>query len=153
MRRKQLIVVPSALLLAGVFALIGCIPMPGGFKQPDGKPRPEASIGKLNSDKPIRIGDSTYAQVTQTLGPPAMYSPGGAAAVYSYEVNDVNNLVELCFIGQRGYSWRYLLLRFSADGKLESYKTYKDLARLQRDVTDVPLEPSPSRQNRRSTSR
>jgi hypothetical protein len=147
---KRTIILPAFVLILGVYVLIGCIPLPGDFKQPSGQPRPEKLIGKLNSDKPIRIDGATYGQVTETLGLPALASSDHSTAVYTYEINDVNNLANLCFIGEHGWALRHLLLRFAPDGRLQSFKTYKNLDQLRNDAK-TPLEsvepyrPSPVR--------
>jgi len=136
---KRAIILPALLLILGVYVLIGCIPMPGDFKQPDGRPRPEKFIGKLNSDMPIKLGGSTYGQVTGALGLPALASSDHSTAVYTYEINDVNNLANLCFLGEHGWALRHLLLRFAPDGRLQSFKTYKNLDQLRHDA-QTPLE-------------
>jgi hypothetical protein len=136
---KRQLIVPAFLVMTGVLVLIGCIPLPGGYKQPDGQPRPEKHIGKLNSDKPVKIGASNLARVTEILGPPAMISPGREAVVYTYKINDVNVLSDLCFLGQRSYARRQLLLRFGPDGTLQSFKTYKHLDQLRLDL-QMPLQ-------------
>jgi hypothetical protein len=147
---KRAIILPALLLIVGVYVLIGCIPMPGDFKQPSGQPRPEKLIGTLNSGKPIKVGDSTYGEAIQILGPPAMASSDHSTAVYTYEINDVNNLANLCFGGQRGWAPRHLLLRFAPDGRLQSFKTYKNLDQLRHDAPTrldsvEPYRPSPVR--------
>src|SRR5215213_2230832 len=130
--RQRTIAIPVLLIITGVCILIGCIPIPGNFKMRDGRPRPESQIGKLNSDKPLKIGGSTYPQVSDSLGPPALLSHDATVAVYSYDVNDVNLFWPLCFFmgSDQQYHERHLLLRFGSDGRLQSFKTYKDLSKL-----------------------
>ena len=141
LRRKLL--VPLILLIVGVYVLIGCIPIPGNFKKDGKQPRPESQIGELNSDKPIKIRGSTSEQVSAYLGQPTMVSRDGGIAVYSYMINDVTVLWPLCFYGQKQFSDRHLLLRFGPEGRLESFKTFKDLSKLNREIQWAPLDKLP----------
>jgi len=139
MRRK--ITIPMLLIATGVCILIGCIPIPGNFKQPDGRPRPEASIGKLNSDKPLKVGASSQAEVARVLGMPALSSADGTLLVYSYQVNDITTFWPICFfLTEPSYHERHLLLRFGPEGRLQSFKTYKDMSQLRQDTSWTPLD-------------
>src|SRR4051812_24794019 len=139
MRRKTL--APLTLVVLGIAILIGCIPLPGGFKQRGDRPRPEASIGQLNSDKAIKVRGSTFGQVIDALGPPTMSSDDRRILVYTYEVNDISLFWPLCFWegADPEFHQRYLLLRFDDAGRLQSFKTYKDLNDLHGDSSWTAL--------------
>ena len=141
MQRK--LIAPLLLLITGVYVLIGCIPIPGNFKKGGTQPRPESQIGALNSDKPIKLRGSTSGQVAELLGPPTMVSRDGGIAVYSYSINDVSIFWPLCFATDKQYSPRHLLLRFGPEGRLESFKTFKDLSKLNQEISWTPLEKLP----------
>jgi hypothetical protein len=138
---------PASLLGVGIYLLIGCIPLPGSFKPAGGKERPEKLIGRTDSQKPVTFGGSNWEQAAFYLGHPMFATQDRSATVHQYAVHTGTLWYPLCFwAGELGaskkYGSRYLLLRYNDQGKLRSFKVYKDLPQLRADVR-VPLEPVP----------
>lgn len=136
---------PAALLGIAIYLLIGCIPLPGNYKPGNGKERPEKLIGQPSTQKPIRFGESGWDQAVVYLGQPMLAAGDRSVTVHQYSVHTATLWYPLCFwagelSASKKYGSRYLLLRYNGDGKLRSFKVYKDLRKLRGDV-DVPLEP------------
>jgi hypothetical protein len=124
--RLRRVLLPILVAGAGVYLLIGCIPLPGNFKPTRGE-RPETRIGKADSDRPIRIGRTTRQGVREVLGLPAAATPDQRVVAYSYSVNTMTILWPLCFRAEPVRGSRYLVLRFDEADLLESFNVYKQL--------------------------
>jgi hypothetical protein len=139
---------PAALVGAGIYLLIGCIPFPGNYKASGKKERPEKLIGPADSTKPVRIGQAGWDQAIVYLGQPLFAAAGRSITVHQYQVNTTTSWSPLCFwTASKEYRPRYLLMRFDEQGKLESFSIYRDLRKLRTDV-GVPLDPVPTTQQR-----
>jgi hypothetical protein len=143
MRKVIQIAIPMLLVGLGIYLLVGCIPVPGNFQQSSGFTRPEERIGSPDADRPLKVGSAGYEKVIRLLGPPTLDSTNHQAVVYSYQVNDISYVWPLCFSIDPIYRDRHLLLRFNSDGILQSFKVYKDMQTLRRDVSYTELKPGP----------
>jgi hypothetical protein len=123
-------VMPVGLLGVGLYLLVGCIPLPGNFRPPEGGPRPEDQIGKPGSDRPITLGRSTREDVIALLGPPDRVSSDGNSLVFKYQVVTDYLFYPLCFYADKHASTRLLRVTFRPTGELDSFQVAKDLAEL-----------------------
>jgi hypothetical protein len=118
---------PAGVACVGMYLLIGCIPLPGDYRNAAGGPRPEARIGKAGDDRPIQLGRSTLDNVSSVLGRPRFMTPDGRAVGYGYSVRTGVVLYPLCFMADTNKESRVLVLRFDGAGALQSFKVYKDM--------------------------
>jgi hypothetical protein len=120
--------IPMGLIVVPGAALVGCLYIPGSYRQADGRPRPESQIGPPGSDKPIQIGRTTRQDVDRLLGIPAAVDESGSQTlVYHYRVR-TGYVVNLCWgIGPDPdpLEDRFLRLDFDGQNLLRRYKTYK----------------------------
>ena len=117
---------PIALVGVGTFALIGCIPLPGDFRNEDGGPRPEERIGKAGSERPLALGHSTLDRVVAVLGPWSEATADERVVSYRYRVRTGTLVLPLCFMAETTTGYRHLVLRFGDSGALESFKVYRN---------------------------
>ena len=120
---------PIALVGAGTYALIGCIPLPGNYRPTGGGPRPEERIGRASSNKPIRVGSSNRAQVEAILGLPNEGGSTERVAVYQYRVNTGTLIWPLCFTATQQTGYRFLRLEYGPDGTLQRFRVLKSIER------------------------
>lgn len=118
---------PLVFIAAGVYLLIGCIPLPGSRQRIDGQERPERAIGDPDSSKPLRLNRSMLADVATRLGPPRFSTPDRRLVAYHYEIHAGTIVLPLCFHAEQMLASRFLVVRFGPTGILESYKVYKGL--------------------------
>jgi hypothetical protein len=121
---------PLLLTVIGILLLIGCIPIPGDYKLPDGATRPEERIGAPNSVAPIQLDRTTLTGMTPYLGSPNQVSVDRRVAIFNYQVVTGRFLWITCAkmgdVSEPTLAQRYLLVRFHPNGRLESFQVYKD---------------------------
>lgn len=64
------VILPLGLTGLGLWLLVGCIYVPWRDKVPPGERDPRPFVGKLKSDRPLRVSESTQENVRQILGEP-----------------------------------------------------------------------------------
>ena len=119
----------AALLLAGLIGLVGCIWIPGSFHRTDGQPRPETTIGKAGSDKPLWIGRATREKVLEVLGKPEQ-AIGDRSLIYHYSI-ETGGFFFICGFGLPTTAERFLRIDFDDQGVLRAHKVFQDLAAAQ----------------------
>ena len=113
------------LVLGGVVAMVGCIWIPDSHQRVDGRARPETQVGEAGSNKPLRLNEATRADVERVLGAPMVESNDHRRLVYQYDISTGTWL--LCFVlPQPTGATRYLRLDFDEEGRLKSYRVFKD---------------------------
>jgi hypothetical protein len=126
-RLRRLIVPVTASCLA-VYLLIGCIPLPGDYRNTSGGPRPEEQIGKEGDRRrPLQVGRSTFQSATDVLGRPNFTTPDQRVVAYRYAVRTGAVFYPLCFMADTNTAARFLVLRFDDAGALQSFKVHKHL--------------------------
>jgi hypothetical protein len=129
-----------AFIFAGLVGLIGCIWIPGNYQRSDGQPRPETRIGRAGGDKPLQLMRATRADVERVIGPPNCESADHRVLFYEYRVNTAFWL--LCFvIPYTNEEGRHLRLDFNEQGRLASYKVFKDESEAKAGIELAPPPP------------
>jgi hypothetical protein len=116
----------AALLVGGLIGLVGCIWIPGSFQRIDGQPRPETTIGRAGSDKPLWVGRATREKVYAVLGKPE-HVIGDRSLIYQYWI-ETGGIFFICGFGVPTTAERFLRVDFDDQGVLRAYKVFKDLA-------------------------
>ena len=57
----------STIIATGMMVLVGCIYIPGDYKDANGRRRPEELIGPETSTKPLRMGDASTPEGKKLL--------------------------------------------------------------------------------------
>src|SRR4051794_35989850 len=83
MRRRLRILSALLLLAVGVAALAGCIYIPT-FGATAERTNLSGKVGEADSNRPIRKGRATAAEVARVLGRPELVSPDGRRVVYTW---------------------------------------------------------------------
>lgn len=114
------LIAPLALLAAGVYLLVGCLPIPAP-KSPIRGEDASTKVGKADSRKALRVSRSTRDDVLRVLGRPYFESADGRALVYSWSVRNGFAVWPLCFSAASVEGERTLVLRFDDRAVLRSF--------------------------------
>ena len=113
---------PIALILSGVYLLVGCIYIPTFGLPKDGKDF-RGLVGEARSHRQIRPGNATRSLVIQLLGEPKLASRDGLTIAYDLSTMDGYVVWPLCFDQSSAVKTSYRLrLKFNAGGQLQSYQ-------------------------------
>src|SRR5260221_6911872 len=85
--RKRRTLVPFALIVLGLYLMVGRIYVPA-FQLPKSGPDFRDKVGDAGSKKLIRPGAVTHAYVVQLLGPPQDSTPDGRTVAYIMRATD-----------------------------------------------------------------
>ena len=147
--RSKSIATPLLLTALGVALLLGCIPIPATHQlQPDGKPRPEWTIGHEIKIGETHINDAmaelnrrvpkAYSWNNVLFG--AVMSPAGDWTIspdkhsyaLHYSIRTATWIYPLCFAAQPSIASRWLVLKVNDAGIVVGSKTVKTLKDVER---------------------
>lgn len=117
MNRRLRVLVPIVLSGWGFGMLSGCLFIPTFDKVVDGE-NVAKRVGNAESDRPVRVGQTTRDEVVRVLGLPSHASPDGRLAVYTWKVRNGLIVWPLCFQAYSQFGARGLELRFDPTGVL-----------------------------------
>ena len=114
---------------AGVYLLVGCIPVPAGYQREGGGERPERIVQRALSQ-----GDAghrlTHDQIISLLGPPGEVvgaESEDGSMVYAYNVVTSYWVIPTCLTVSPATEPRFLRLTFDEAGELKDYRVYKSI--------------------------
>jgi hypothetical protein len=119
--RIRSIIVPAALAAVGVWLLVGCLYVPTFGPVISGKDAAKA-VGAAGSKRPLRTGQASVADVRRVLGEPPFASDDGRVLAYPWTVRNGLAVWPLCFAAYPVRGQRTLVLRFDANGFLQSFR-------------------------------
>lgn len=132
------IALPIALLVPLVWMMTGCLYIPFFEHRIDSGPNVRALVGNADSDRPIRPGHVTKAQVIALLGEAPWISYDGNALGYLTRTSMGSWVWPLCFTAEPADSKTYVVrLVFDKQGDLVHY----DWADASRSIPLIDLVP------------
>ncbi len=116
------IILPLLILAPLLWLMTGCFHLPWFEHRTDSGPNIRAVVGPANSNRAIRPGNITRAQVIALLGPPEYMSLDGTAIAYLTDTASAYWVWPLCFAAEPADSKSYMVrLIFDKDDRLKSY--------------------------------
>jgi hypothetical protein len=119
------VLLPALLILAGLLVLTGCIFIPG-FHETVEKTNVAAKVGDASSNRPIRVGNATRAQIVAMFGPPQYVDDTGRRIGYRWTVRNGIWLVPLCFTATPRLGYHGIELDFDEHDVLERFQVVTD---------------------------
>src|SRR5687768_2214030 len=111
MHRRARIALPVALIVLGMWLLVGCVYIPTFGTTVSGK-NVAGSVGPKASRKPVRISLSTVTDVVRVLGEPPHATSDRRVFAYPWTVRNGIAVWPLCFAAYSVRGTRTLVLRF-----------------------------------------
>jgi hypothetical protein len=118
------IAIPSALIVGGILALVGCIPLPFPERSADPAQKDiRTMFGDSSSKRAFRTSKSTRAEIISALGPPPYASQDEKSIAYTFNMYNGLLIVPLCFTATANGSSVYAVrLDFDDSGVLVGWK-------------------------------
>src|SRR6478609_6065945 len=121
---KRKLLLPTGLAALGVWVLVGCVYIPTFGPTVRGR-NAAGDVGPAGSKKPVRVADSTLADVVRVLGEPPLATADRRVVGYPWSVRKGFLVWPLCFSADSIHGNRTLVLRFDGQQVLRSFEVLK----------------------------